>query len=395
MRWSSAATQEPQLEEAVAAITEELLRGMDGAEIDLAGVFVSYHFSSRYQDLALLLREALPHNRLLGCSAGGVIGGGRELEQRPGLSLTVAHLPDVTITPLYLIGDQLPDGDASPHAWSEALGVALEPTSHFILLAEPFSFPASQLLAGLDYAYPRSVKVGGLASGARQPGGNALYLGDTINRAGLVGVALQGNITIETIVAQGCRPVGELMRITSANGQILHELEGEPALVRLQELIQSLDERDRELASQALFVGVVMNRMVTEPHAGEFLIRNVVGIDPESGAMAVGENLQEGQLVQFHLRDAASSAADLDLQLTRFADSPLAGAARGALLFSCLGRGKQLYGQEDHDSISFHGHVGNVPLGGFFCNGEIGPVAGKTHLHGYTSSFGIFAPAQP
>jgi len=393
MRWSSAVAQEPQLEEAITNAAAEITSRMDGVEIDLAVVFVSHHFSTRYQDVLVLLSDALHHTHLVGCSAGGVIGGGQEVERRPGLSITAAHLPEVTITPICLTANHLPDADASPTAWSDATGIPLDPISHFILLADPFSFPAPQFLAGLDYAYPRSVKVGGLASGARQPGGNALYLDDAISHEGLVGVALRGNIAVDTIVAQGCRPVGETMRITRAAGSILLELEDKPALELIQELIYSLTEHDRNLARQALFVGVVMNNMTTEPRAGEFLIRNIVGIDAESGAIAVGEKLEDGQLIQFHVRDADSSAADLDLMLSRFAEGNLARNARGALLFSCLGRGMHLYGHQDHDTNRFQEYISDVPLGGFFCNGEIGPVAGTTHLHGFTSSFAIFAPS--
>ena len=154
-----------------------------------------------------------------------------------------------------------------------------------------------------------------------------------------------------------------------------------------------LSDSDRELLSQALFLGIVMDELGPAPRAGDFLVRNVVGMDPESGSLAVGEVLQSGQTVQFHVRDARSSAEDLQALLRRSAARPAETPARGALLFSCLGRGVHLYGRPDHDTEIFRSALGEVPLGGFFCNGEIGPVGGTTHLHGYTSSFGIFRPA--
>src|SRR5262249_29734662 len=125
---------------------------------------------------------------------------------------------------------------------------------------------------------------------------------------------------------------------------------------------------------------------------GDFLIRNILGIEPRSGALVIGEIPQVERTVQFHLRDAATSADDLRLTLKRYCEEHNEGdgQAAGALLFSCLGRGRHLYGRANHDSECFRQYLGEVPLGGFFCSGEIGPVGGTTFLHGYTSSFGIF-----
>ena len=392
MRWASAISDNSDLERAIDEITTATIAELAGESPHLAISFVSQHFTARYPDCLRLLRAALPDTLMLGCSAGGVIGGGREIEQKPAISLTVAHLPDVELRPLQLEAGDLPDADASPRAWLEALGVPREPIPQFILIADPFSFPVPQLLAGLDYSYPASVKVGGLASGARQPGGNALYLNDTVASSGLVGVAMSGNVDVRTIVAQGCRPVGEACRITRAEGHVLFELDDKPALARMQEIIASLNETDKLLAQDSLHLGVVISPMVADPLPGDFLIRNFAGIDPNTGAVAIGESLRDGQLVQLHVRDAKTSSEDLDLLLDRLLRDATAEQARGALLFSCLGRGVHLYGRPDHDTQRFQAKLGMIPLGGFFCNGEIGPVSGSTHLHGFTSSFGIFGP---
>ncbi len=395
MRWSSAVSSADCLVDAVAATAADVLRGLGGESPDLVLAFVSRHFATEYDALPALLAGALPPGVLLGCSAGGVIGAGREVEQRPGLSLTAARLPDVGVTPFTLEGSDLPDGDAGPRAWHAALGVPPEPKPQFVLLADPYTFPAAELLAGLDYAYPRSVKVGGLASGAGRPGGNAIYAGRRTLRAGLAGVALRGDISLETIVAQGCRPVGPQLRITRCDGNILHELEGRAPLRVLQDLLAELPAADRDLAAHALFLGVGPEGAEDEPGPGGYLIRNLVGIDPRLGALAVGEALREGMAVRFHVRDAATSAEDLDLLLDRCRAGGGAARARGALLFSCLGRGVNLYGRADHDTDAFRARIGDLALGGFFCNGEIGPVAGVTRLHGYTSAFGLFGPARP
>ena len=215
-----------------------------------------------------------------------------------------------------------------------------------------------------------------------------------MHRAGAVGVALHGNIILDTIVAQGCRPIGIPMQITACQRNVLLELDGKKPLDTLRSLLDHLSERDQELARHSLFLGVVMDELKDDPKHGDFLIRNIVGIDGESGSVAVGELLKEGQTVQFHLRDAMTSAEDLEAVLSRYGDALEGPDISGALLFSCLGRGQQLYGRPDHDTQMFHNQVGPVPLTGFFCNGEIGPVGGTTFLHGYTSSFGVFRPRQ-
>ena len=280
-----------------------------------------------------------------------------------------------------------------PDEWEKTLNVSAKNEPDFLLVIDPFSFPAENFLLGMDYGFSRSVKVGGLASGGHQPGENALFLGETVHESGAIGIAMEGNVAIDPIVAQGCRPVGNVMCITKSQHNMLQELDQKPPLEVLKDLFASSAERDQELMQSSLFLGIVMDDFIEDPKQGDFLVRNVVGLDSKTGIMAIGENLREGQRVQFHLRDALTSADDLAAALGRYVDENQAGGSQGALLFSCLGRGEYLYGRPDHDTDMFKDKLG-VPLGGFFCNGEIGPVGGNTFLHGYTSSFGIFRPAR-
>jgi small ligand-binding sensory domain FIST len=233
-----------------------------------------------------------------------------------------------------------------------------------------------------------------LASGGQQPGANVLFIDATPHRAGLVGVALSGRIEIDTIVAQGCRPIGQPMFVTKCQGNILWELDGQPAVHVLHGLYQTLPAADQELARHSLFLGMVMNEHQHEYRQGDFLIRNIIGMDTERGVLAVAATPRENAVVQFHLRDAHTSAQDLDHLLSGYRTATEGSPPQGALLFSCLGRGLQLYGKPDHDTGAFRAALGDVPLGGFFCNGEIGPVQGTTFLHGYTSAFGLFRPGR-
>lgn len=390
MRWSSAVSDNPSLEDAVAECAAGLRAALVEDSVDLAVAFVSAHHAASFEAVPELVRRHLGDSLLIGCSGGGVIGGGREVEGRPGFALTAARLPAVELVPFRVEADGLPDPDAAPERWEELVNTSTDKQPHFLLLAEPFSGAATQaLLMGLDFAFPKSAKIGGIASGARGPGDSALYLGGAVYRSGAVGLAMQGDLTVDTIVAQGCRPIGEPLPVTSCHRNVLLGMGGRTPLEVLRELFEGLSERDQELARHSLFLGVVMDEMEDSPRMGDFLIRNLVGADQDRGALAVGEMLREGQVVQFHLRDALTSAQDLDAMLGRYVANHPVYADSGALLFSCLGRGTGLYGHADHDTGMFRDKVGHIPLSGFFCNGEIGQVGGSTFLHGYTSSFGI------
>ncbi|GAB4213671.1 MAG: FIST C-terminal domain-containing protein [Synechococcales cyanobacterium] len=361
---------------------------------DLAILFVSGAFASEYARVLPLLRPLLPVRVLIGCSGGGVIGNGLEIEQEPAISLTLAVLPDVQIHSFYLDPDSLPDMDASPTAWETVIGVSNQRKPHFVLFADGFSSSVTDLLPGLDFAYPQSTKVGGLASGGSQPRQNALFLNDYLYRSGTIGLALTGNILLESVVAQGCRPIGQPLRIADANNNVILSLDDRSPLPLVQDLVQSLSVAEQQLIRQsnALFVGIVTDAFKANPEPGDFLVRMIVGLDPRTGAIAVGDRVRPGQLIQFHVRDAKTSRDDLHWALHRYhqthRDPPL-----GALLFSCLGRGEGLYQVPHHDTRMMQEILGDIPVAGFFCNGEIGPVGETTFLHGFTSVFGLFRPA--
>lgn len=359
-------------------------------EPDLVIGFVSADFMDEFDEISALVKKQLRAKHFIGCSAGGLIGGGFEVEKEKGIAITAAVLPDVEIKLFHFEDADLPDLDSAPSAWEKAVGVESTSEPHFILLPDPFSFKVDTLMQGLDYAFAKSVKLGGLASGGNRGGMNALFCGDKVYRSGVVGAALSGNVVVDSVVAQGCRPIGHPMRVTKCLNNFLIELDGEPAVHVLKEAIMKLSPMDQKLAYNALFLGVVMDEFKADFHGGDFLIRNILGIEQKSGALMVGEILRNERTVQFHLRDAATSSEDLRLMLKAYSEQQNESDAAGALLFSCLGRGKHLYGESNHDSECFREFLGDIPLGGFFCNGEIGPVGGTTFLHGYTSSFGIF-----
>ena len=397
MKWASALSQGPDLVDALAECADSVAADLGpDAPASLAVVFASANYGAEDREVPGLLARRFPGALVLGCSGAGVIGAAREVEQQRAVALTVGHLPGVTATPFRVVNDDLPSPDEPPDAWSRLLGVSQADAPHFIVLMDPFSMAGEGILSGLDYAFPAAAKVGGLASGSGRPGGHALFLGDSVYHDGVVGVALSGDIVVETVVAQGCRPIGELKRITECQRNLLMALDGERPLDYLRDLFRRLSPEDQALVGSNLFLGVATAHQLDldEVQPGDFLIRNLIGVDHANGFLGVGEFLREGQLVQFHIRDASTSAEDLRRQLSRYMEGTGHASPVGALMFQCNGRGQHLYGHENHDSDLFRRYVGRVPLGGFFCNGEIGPVGGTTFLHGYTSSFGIFRPLQ-
>ena len=215
-----------------------------------------------------MLSELLETEHTFGCSGGGIIGAGMEVEQRPALSVTAATLPGVDIEAFHLDGDKLPDLDAGPDRWRELVGVSEAQEPQFVLLADPFSFPVQNLIMGLDFAFPAAAKIGGLASGAQRAGDNALFLDGEVHGSGAIGLALHGNIVVDTVVAQGCRPIGDAMRITSSQRNVLVELDGKPPMAILQDLFRSLSERDRQLMGHSLFPGCGHGRVPGQSGAG-------------------------------------------------------------------------------------------------------------------------------
>jgi small ligand-binding sensory domain FIST len=390
MKWASASSDQASIEAALDEVAQKIGDRLGTATADLGLLFVSPHHRDHFDALPALLAPRLTTRTLIGCSAGAVIGGGIEVEERPGLSLTVASLPGVTLEAQHFEEPQLDPAADGAH-WRRQLGLALHKPSAFVVLADPFSFDAQPLIAALDRHFPGSSTCGGLVSGAQLPGQLALFCNDQVARTGAVILTLRGNLVVDAIVAQGCRPIDRPYFVTRCEENILFEIDGRPVLSVLREIHQRLSPRDKELFRTQLFVGVAMRDQTEEYQIGDFLVRDILGMDPVAESATVGSLLEKLMVVQFHLRDAVTSDAELDALLLRHARKRRPPAA-GALLFSCLGRGQGLYGHPNHDSDLFCRRLGDVPLGGFFCNGELGPVGGRTFLHGYTSAFALFRP---
>ena len=387
MRWASALSRQPAAADAFGDAATALERQLGGQAPDLLLAFASPDHARACEDVAAFAARRFPSALLVGCTGGGVIGDAHEAEEGPALSLTAAALPGVALSRFHVETTSMPEA-AAEAGWRALVGPSPEADPKLLLLADPFTIDAHGLIAGLDGAYPRAPKFGGLASGGRGPGENRLFLGPDVHRSGAVGVAFSGDLAVDTVIAQGCRPIGQPMMVTRCHGNLLQELDGRAPVPILTELYASLGSHDRELMQHSLFVGLEMRQEQVEYAPGELLVRNLLGADGQTGALAVGAELRPMTVAQFVLRDARTAEEDLTQMLERQRRSTT--PAAGALLFSCMGRGAGLFGRPDHDTGLFEEKLGPAPLGGFFCNGEIGPVGGTTFLHGYTSAFAIF-----
>ena len=254
------------------------------------------------------------------------------------------------------------------------------------LLVDPFTFPAGAFLTSLNEAHERVPLVGGIAAGGHRPGAQALILDDAVHGEGAVGAVVSGPLVV-TVVSQGCRPIGQEAVITRCEGNVVHELAGKPALERLRTEIAALSPEERALAARGLLVGLVIDENRPEYEAGDFLMRGLLGADKASGALALGETVRVGQTLRFFVRDASSADADLHQTLS---GAVRRGRPAGALLFTCNGRGTNMFPAPDHDARVVAEALGTQALAGFFCGGEIGPVGGKAFLHGFTATLAIF-----
>jgi small ligand-binding sensory domain FIST len=272
--------------------------------------------------------------------------------------------------------------------------IALTPqTQALIGFGDPFTTPLSQFLAMLDQRCPGVPLIGGMASAARQPGENLLIRNDQVLTDGLVGVSLAGPVSVETVLSQGARPIGRTLVITRARDNVIEQLGGKPALQALRELVDLLPENEKNLLQNGLLMGRAISEYRDSFGRGDFLIRNLMGVDQNSGAIAVTDYIKVGQTVQFHVRDAETASEDLSLMLLpqRARNNPPA----GALLFSCNGRGSNMFDSPCHDISAACQAMPDTPIAGFFAAGEIGPVGGRNFVHGHTASFALLRPETP
>jgi small ligand-binding sensory domain FIST len=391
MRFHSALSEHESTAVAADEVVASVRAGL--GDPDVLFVFFTPHHRDEADALVEKLWLELDPQAMVGCSGEGVIGAGKEVEDSPGLAVLAARLPGVRVHPFHIAREEWRELLTDRESLKERLGAG-EQTRALVAMGDPFSTPAIQLLPMLDEVSPGVPVIGGMASAGRTPGENVLIRNDGTYDEGMVGVCFSGDaLDVQTVVSQGCRPFGKNYVVTKAQQNVIQTLGGKPALQALRDAIMDMPVEDRELLQKGLFVGRAISEYKEKFGRGDFLVRNVMSVDNESGAVAVGDYVRVGQTVQFHVRDAATATEDLNLMLEQ-AKSDRPDAAAGGLLFSCNGRGTRLFSEPCHDVSAAAEALPGAPIAGFFAAGELGPVGNRNFIHGHTASFAVFRPGK-
>lgn len=307
MRVGAGLSADPDVSLATANACTQAQASLGGERPSLVVVFYSLHHRDQGHRIASVIRRMLNPVHVIGCSAESVVGGGTELERTPGLSILAACMPGVTFTP-FTEADLPPPDDANETAIAAAVGMT-DQWRATLLLADPFSVPMIRLLPALNRAKGSlgGVVVGGMASAGKAAGMNSLILDERLKRSGAVGISLSGPVRVDTVLSQGCRPFGPNLVVTRAKGNLIFELGGQSAIDAVQAAVNTLDAKQRKGLSDGLFMGVAIN--ASKPRLGrdDFLIRNVMGVRPQEGAIAVGDIVPVGATIRLHARDATTA----------------------------------------------------------------------------------------
>ncbi len=386
MKFAQAVSTAIDAEAALGEVASSVRSQIDG-DVDLVVLHCTPHYRGHYEPMLARVHAALSPTHVIGCTGEALFGGGGELDGTPAVALLAASVPGATLRPFAVGKDELSADRTAAALEASGVGDAEGDPSAIVLLAEPFSTPVDLLLDAVNAVCPGRPVVGGLAS-VMQEGANRLFLDGRVVRDGVVGLAIGGALRMHTLVSQGCRPVGKPLVVTKADRNIVMTLGGKPALECVQEAYAAADTEEQALMASGLLLGRVIDEHRETFARGDFLVRNVMGFDRDSGAVIAGDFFRAGQTIQFHVRDAATADEDLDAMLASFAASghtPLAG-----LCFSCNGRGQRMFDDAHHETKRIHDACGPIPIVGHFAAGEFGTLGGRAFIHGHTLSLGIF-----
>ena len=360
---------------------EHACDALAGEAPSLAVLLASRSHTEQAVDVLDAVQEIVEPPALIGCVAQAVVAGRHEIED--GAAVAVWLASGLAAEPFHL--DFVRTGSGGLLA-----GYHFDRTAHdlYLLLPDPYTFPTNVLVAHLNTDLPGTTVAGGVVSGGLAPGDTRLFRDRDVLTSGAVGVRLPGAHCVP-IVSQGCRPIGDPYIVTGAHGAVITELGGRPPVRRLREIIEGLRPDEQELVSHGLQIGIVVDEHLAAPDQGDFMIRGLLGADSSTGAIEIGEVIEVGATVQFQVRDAIGADKDLRRAVQRVR-AQQSGRPAGALLFTCNGRGRRMFGVADHDASTIEDLLGGIPLAGFFAAGEIGPIAGRNALHGFTASMVLF-----
>ncbi len=376
-------------EAGLAGWARRLRARLPAKEVSLGLVFLSPKFFPHAAQVLEILRLHARIPLLAGCSGGGLVANAEEIEGAGGLVLALYSLPGATLKGVRITEEQVAAAGGE-NFWPAETGVAKDKVNGWLAFIDPFHLDAEKWLRSWNENYSAMPAYGGLASGNYPEPLTQLYLDGEVFEDGGVAVAVGGDVALAGVISQGCTPIGEAWTLTRVRQNLIQHIGNRPAYAVLSETVQQLPAEEQRKAAGNLHIGLVVNEYMEDFHRGDFLVRNLLGGDPNSGVLAVGALPRTGQTIQFQRRDAAAASEDLNGLLAQ-AKKNLAGREiYGGCLFCCNGRGKNLFGRSSHDAGLVQAHFGPAGIAGFFCNGEIGPVGGKNFLHSFTASLALF-----
>lgn len=368
----------------------EQLRGQLAApQVSLGLVFMAPRFFQQAKQVLEILRVHARVPLLAGCSSQALIAGSEEVEQNAGVSLALYALPGAELKAFRFTQEQVEEANG-PGYWQLETGIAADQTHGWLAFIDPFNLNSEAWLKTWNEAYAGLPTMGGLASGDFTEQATQVYLNGDVFEEGGVALSVGGAVELVGMTSQGCTPIGETWTLTKVDQNIIHEIGNRPAYEVLAETFNQLTPEEQRKARGNLFIGLVVNEYLEDFHRGDFLIRNLMGADPNSGSIAVGAWPRLGQTVQFQRRSAAAATEDMNELLNRTGKKLDRSAIYGGCLCSCNGRGQNLFGKPNHDAEMVQQALGPMGLSGFFCNGEIGPVGERNFLHGFTASLALF-----
>lgn len=368
----------------------EKLRGqLRAPQVSLGLVFMTPRFFPHAKQVLEILRVHARIPLLAGCSSTGLVAGSEEIEDDGGVALALYSLPGAELKEFYFAQPQIEAAETAEY-WRTETGVNAGDTNGWLAFIDPFHLDAEAWLRGWNESYAPAPVFGGLASGIFSEQSTQVYLNGDVYEEGGVAISVGGAVKLAGVISQGCTPIGETWTLTRVEQNLIHRIANRPAYEVLAETVGQLSPEDQKKVRGNLFIGLVVNEYLEDFHRGDFLVRHLIGGDPNSGVLAVGATPRTGQTMQFQRRDAAAATEDMNELLGRAHKALGEGTIYGGCLCCCNGRGKNLFGHSGHDAQMVQQELGGIGLSGFFCNGEIGPIGAKNFLHGYTASLALF-----
>jgi small ligand-binding sensory domain FIST len=368
---------------------KDLRRELRAPHVSLGLVFMTPRFFSQAKQILEILRVHARVPLLAGCSSTSLVAGNEELEENPGIVLALYSLPGAKLDGVYFTQTQVEEAEGQTY-WQDLTDIPAQQTNGWLTFIDPFHLDSESWLRTWNESYAGLPVYGGLSSGVFADQVTQVYLNGDVHEDGGVAISVGGDVRLAGVISQGCTPIGDTWTLTRVEQNLIHKIANRPAYEVLSETVNHMPPDEQKKVRGNLFIGLVVNEYLDDFHRGDFLVRNLLGGDPQTGVLAVGAMPRAGQTMQFQRRDAEAASEDMSELLGRTHLQLDGATVYGGCLCCCNGRGKHLFGASGHDAQLVQKQFGGIGLSGFFCNGEIGPVGQKNFLHGYTASLALF-----